>query len=122
MPILFPLVRRQSIRSVRQVGNPRLLRGIVPLPAASVSITGVSRDSAGAPLGGCTCTLFRVRESVSDGTGKGSYQYEQVAQTVSDGAGNYTFVVGFAGPYRVTFDLDGAPDLAGLTINTLSGV
>jgi hypothetical protein len=63
-----------------------------------------------------------VRAQVAREDGLGSTRYEQVAQTVSDGSGNYSFVVGFDGPYRVTFDLDGSPVRAGLTLNTLSGV
>lgn len=92
-----------------------------PLPALGVSIAGVSRDSLGAALGGCTCTLFRVANTLNPLTGTNNVTYTQVAQTVSDGSGNYSFVVGFDGPYRVTFDLAGTPTVAGLTVNTLSG-
>lgn len=89
---------------------------MAPLPALGSTITGVSRDSTGAALGGCTCTLMRV------GTQDTNPIFTQMATTVSDGGGNYSFVVGFDGPYRVMFDLDGAPIRAGLTLKTLSGV
>ena len=92
----------------------------IPLPAATVSIVGVSRDSVGVALGSCTCTLFKVR-TVYDAAGTATITYTQVATTVSDGSGNYSFVVGFDGPYRVTFDKGGAPILAGITLNSLSG-
>ena len=104
-------------------------RGVAPnfcgnrlLPALGVSISGVSRDSAGAALAGCAVTLFKVTESPEIASGAGSPRFTQQATTVSDGSGNYSFVVGFDGPYRVTFDLDGAPVRAGLTLKTLSGV
>lgn len=117
MPVLlFPVVRRQTITSARQIGHPRLLRNNLPLPAVSISITGVSRDSAGAALGGCTVTLFKVS------TQNGFPVFTQQAVMVSDGSGNYSFVVGADGPYRVTFDLDGAPIRAGLTLKSLAGV
>lgn len=106
----------------RRGGVPPNLCGTFPLPRAGVTITGVSRDSAGAALAGCTCTLFKVTQSPVQGTGKGDVVYDQRAQTVSDGSGNYSFVVGFDGPYRVTFDLNGAPIRAGITLDTLSGV
>jgi hypothetical protein len=86
-----------------------------PLPVDSVSIIGVSRDAAGAPLGGCTCTLFKVTET------SGLPVFTQYASMVSDGSGNFSFVVGFDGPYRVTWDLDGTPVRAGISLKTLSG-
>ena len=114
-PILFNLTRLQGIRSARHLPSARLLLGACPLPAVSVTIAGISRDSAGAPLPGCTCTLMKVA------TNEGNPVFTQMATTVSDGGGNYSFVVGFDGPYRVMFDLSGAPSLAGLTLKTLSG-
>lgn len=117
-PILFKLkklVIRNDTRT--QKGVPPSLSGGIPLPPLPPRyITGVSRDNNGNPLGGCTCTLFKVRTNTPYPV------YTQVDTTVSDGSGNYTFLVGFDGPYRVTFDLNGAPIRAGLTLNTLSGV
>jgi hypothetical protein len=91
------------------------------IPAFSASITGVSRDSTGAALGGCTCTLFKVTESPVNRS-LGSPVFTQVATTTSDGSGNFSFVVGFDGPYRITFDLNGAPIRAGITLKSLNGV
>ena len=96
-------------------GVQPFMGGMRPLPQPSVTIAGVSRDSAGAALGGCTCTLLKVNTVGSEAV------FSQVATTVSDGSGNYIFVVGFEGPYRVMFDLDGAPIRAGITLKTLSG-
>lgn len=112
-PILFALKTKMSV----------VLRARArPLPALGVTITGVSRDSTGTPLAGCTCTLFRVTDAPTpDPSGRGGPVFTQVAVTTSDGSGNYSFVVGFDGPYRVTFDLAGAPVRAGLTLKTLAG-
>lgn len=93
----------------------KFLGGLRQPPALSRVITGVSRDNTGAALGGCTCTLFRVTTNGPETI------FTQMATTISDGSGNYSFVVGFDGPYRVTFDLDGAPIRAGLTLKTLDG-
>lgn len=114
-PILFLLARLMTTGSARQLGSPRLLKGFTPLPAKSWSITGVSRDSTGAALGGCTCTLFKA-----DTTGP-LPRFTQYGAAVSDGSGNFAFIVGADGPWRVTFDLDGAPVRAGITLKTLAG-
>jgi hypothetical protein len=117
----LPQMPKPTVFALRNKFQIVCLRSL-PLPAASVSIVGVSRDSTGVALGGCTCTLFKVNTVTGDPTGKGTTQYTQVAQTVSDGSGNYSFIVGFDGPYRITFDKAGSPNLAGLTLNSLGGV
>ena len=109
-PILFAIKQKTAIAMARAH----------PLPTASVTLTGQSLDSTGAVLGFVTCTLFKVSYRVGADS-LGSTVYTQIAQTTSDASGNYTFVVGFDGPYRVTFDLNGTPIRAGLTLNTLMG-
>lgn len=118
----LPKLPQPIVFALRQKLHVMMRPRTKPLPARGVTITGVSRDSAGAALGGCTCTLFRVTESPPPGTGRGTELFTQVAQMVSDGSGNYSFVVGFDGPYRVTFDLAGAPIRAGLTLKSLTGI
>ena len=122
-PILFNLSGFQlNLNPNGRMGVPPSLRGKIPLPAIARTITGVSRDSTGAALAGCTCTLFRVNKQATDAAGvAGTDLFTQMATTVSDGSGNYSFTVG-ADDYRVTFDLAGAPIRAGLTLKTLSGV
>lgn len=115
-PIIFTLGGPHlNLDSSRRRGVPPNLCGMFPLPARAFAITGVSRDSAGAAVGGCTCTLFRVSTTGSETV------FTQLATTVSDGSGNYSFSVGAEGPYRIVFDLDGAPAKAGVTAKTLSG-
>lgn len=111
-PILFLATGLRGRRAVAHT----IPRGRFPMPAVGYTLSGVSRDSAGAALAGCTCTLFKVA------TANGLPVFTQLAAMISDGTGNYSFNVGSDGPYRVTFDLDGAPIRAGLTLKTLTGV
>ena len=75
------------------------------------AVAGVTRDSTGAPLGGCTVHLF---ESATDA---------EVAETTSDGSGNYLFSIGQnAGFFYVVAYKVGSPDLAGTTVNTITAV
>jgi hypothetical protein len=74
----------------------------------SFSITGITRDSTGATLGTCSVHLF---ESATD---------IEVAETMSDGSGNFTFVLGNnAGFFYIVAYKPGSPDVAGTTVNTL---
>lgn len=124
-PIIFNLGGPHlNLNPVGRRGVPPNLVGTFLLPRVGVTITGVSRDSTGVALAGCTCILFKVTQSPNPVTAAqtGATTFTQMATTVSDGSGNYSFNVGFDGPYRVTFDLDGAPIRAGITLKTLSGV
>jgi hypothetical protein len=77
----------------------------------SFSITGVTRDSAGAALGTCIVHLFETPTDI------------EVAQTTSDGSGNFTFTIGNnAGYFYIVAYKAGAPDVAGTSINTLIAV
>lgn len=71
-------------------------------------ISGVTKDSTGAALGGCTVTLFKTVDNMPS------------AITVSDSSGNYSFTIDgnsqarFAVSYKA-----GSPDVSGTTVNTL---
>lgn len=72
------------------------------------AISGVTRDSTGVALGNCEVDLFHSASDVL------------VLRGVSDGAGNYSFVIGNNSDfYYVRAYKAGAPDLAGTTINAL---
>lgn len=76
------------------------------------AIVGVTRNSTGSALGGCTVELFK-----NDATDT----FLQV--TTSDGSGNYQFVVSDnATTYWVRAYLPGSPDVFGTTLNTLTAV
>lgn len=78
-----------------------------PFSTLSVRITGITKNSTGAALGGCTVDLFRTLDDLFLGT------------TTSDGSGNYSLVAPIGGPFYVVAYLAGAPDVAGTTVNTL---
>jgi len=69
----------------------------------------VTRDAACTPLPFCTVHLFRTSDDV------------EVAQQVSDAAGNFDFTLFDDGTvqYYIVAYLAGAPDVAGTTLNTL---
>lgn len=75
--------------------------------ATSIYVTGITRDSAGAALGGCIVQLFRTVDDAPFG------------ETTSDGAGNYSIVAPVGGPFYLVAYKAGAPDVAGTTVNTL---
>lgn len=69
------------------------------------ALSGVTRDSTGATLAGCTINLVQgnqIKDSV-----------------VSDVAGNFTFLNPGSGPFFVRAYKVGSPDLAGTSINGL---
>lgn len=72
-------------------------------------ISGVTKDSTGATLGGCTVKLFRTDNDTL------------YAQMISDASGNYSFSVPNDTTYYVVSYKAGAPDVAGTTVNTLTG-
>ena len=84
---------------------------------ARYTISGVTRDSSGAPLAGCTVEIYETG-SISEPRG------QLRATTVSDAGGNYSADV-TSSETGLTFQakayLPGAPDVAGVTVNTLVG-
>jgi hypothetical protein len=72
-------------------------------------ISGVTKDSTGAVLAGCTVDLFNATTDV------------RLQMMVSDANGLYSFQVQPGVTYYVVAYKAGAPDLAGTTVNTLQG-
>lgn len=73
-------------------------------------IYGVTRDSTGAVLAGCTVDLFRTADNAF------------IDSVVSDASGNYEFrTAGPASAYYAVAYLVGSPDVFGTTVNTLVG-
>jgi hypothetical protein len=112
MPLGMGLPRcGQGGLRLMQVGDSRALRR-GPIFARAyfygrVGISGVSRDSTNAAIGNCTLRLFRT------GTD------EKIAQTVSDGAGNFTFSFGTNAGYFYIVAENSDGSLAGVTLDTL---
>lgn len=84
-------------------------------------ISGVTRNGSGAALGGCTVSVFRVDE-LAYPNDPDVFSDPLIAQTTSDGSGNYSVEVRGPGPYQLTAYLAGAPDVAGVTVNTITPV
>lgn len=113
-PIMWKLRPKYGARP-----GGRADRGIAPWQGGSqlpteppIVLTGVTKNSVGAALGGCIVQLF---ETATD---------RFVVETVSDPTtGVFVFYVGLGtGPYYAVAYLAGAPDVAGTTVNTLVGV
>lgn len=85
-------------------------------PERNLKIAGVTKDSAGNPLGNCTLLLF---DKADPGTKYGPFY--------SDAAGNYSIDIpcGLSQPQVTTWNVDaykaGSPDVAGSSVNTLTG-
>lgn len=111
-PVMFAIMRK--VIGMRNLDSPRgiapFVAGTLPMPLQpSLTITGVTRGSTGAALGGVSLEVFRT-----DGT--------LVSRTTSDGSGNFvTDPVGLGATYQVDAYLSGSPDVAGTTKNNLQG-
>lgn len=109
-PILFKLAF--ATNGAKQLGRPLPMRafGSAPLPAISMLITGVTKDSVGIVLGSCEVTLYQTIDDV------------KVQSTISDPVtGAYTLVASPAISYYIVAYKAGSPDVAGTTVNTLVG-
>lgn len=77
------------------------------LPSA-FRLSGVTRDSVGAPLGNCRVHLFNSADV-------------EIAETVSNGSGVFSFTTDKnSGTFYLVAYLPGSPDRAGTTANTLT--
>jgi hypothetical protein len=117
-------IRLQSVRLQTFKTNPRVskvsLQTRVPavvrplnIPARIAMISGITRDSTGAVLGGCTVELYLTATD------------EPLFKVVSDATtGVFTFTCARYAPrthYIVAYKAGGT-DVAGTTLNTLTGV
>jgi hypothetical protein len=109
LPLILSL-RANCLIGLKNKGVAGILKGFVPLPQQQkIIIRGQSLDANGNPLGGTTVKLYRTIDDVN------------VAQTTSDGSGNYSFTVGLGMKYYTVHYLAGTPDVAGTSVNTLLG-
>lgn len=72
------------------------------------TISGITKDSGGTPIANCAVKLFNSSDVKEQ-------------ETVSDGSGNYSFVVDKTKAWYVLCYKSGAPDVTGATLNTLQG-
>ena len=110
-PIVFPLAEVRTPRG-KQLGVGPSFEGVLPLPTQpALYISGVTKDSTGAPLANCVVTLYRTANDVC------------VEEITSDGSGNYAFSpVGLGQLYYIVAYKAGSPDVAGTTRNDLVGI
>lgn len=74
------------------------------------SVSGITRDGAGAILPFCRVELYLTAADVS------------IREVTSDVNGNYRFDNPGTGPFYLVAYKAGAPDIAGTTVNTLVSV
>lgn len=94
-----------------------IVRGFEAIPSPGFylqqyQLTGVTRDSTGAPLGSCAVKLFNTATDYNEQDGVSKASTGIYTFNVSDGATQY-YVVAY---------LPGSPDVAGTTKNNLVGV
>lgn len=76
-------------------------------------IVGVTRDSAGTALGICRVVMLELgRIAVGE--------MPIVAETTSDGSGNYTIEVALNTAHQAISYKDGSPDVAGISVDSLT--
>jgi hypothetical protein len=95
----------KSLSIVRNYEN-----GDDPMFIPPGKISGTTKDSTGAALGGCVIDMF------------GSIDDIKYATVTSDVNGVFVFDASPLGAYYLVAYKPGAPDLAGTTQNTLKGV
>lgn len=90
---------------------PSVVHELKPYPPTYFKITGTTKDSSGVALGNCTVHLF---DSVTD---------VLIERKSSDTNGYFEFWEAGQPPhaYYVVAYKPGSPDVAGTTVNTLSG-
>lgn len=71
------------------------------------TLSGVSRDSSGNPLGSCTLELYDTATNTLRGT------------AVSDSAGNFDLQSNINAAHYIVAYKAGSPDVSGTTVNTL---
>lgn len=75
-------------------------------------LSGVTYDLASAPLAGCRVVVFETGRIAQTGC-------PVVAETISDGSGNYSVEVPLNTAYQAIAYLPGSPDVAGITRNDI---
>jgi hypothetical protein len=87
------------------------------------SLSGVTRNSAGAALGNCTVVVINAESAWLDLPDRIPDRILVVGETISDGGGNYTILCPKNSPYyQAMAYLPGVPDVAGITARTLMPV
>jgi len=115
MPINLPwnsASSRQRITPDRITNFPNAVHQLMPYPPTYFRLTGITKDSTGAVLGGVTVQWFNTADD------------KLFYETTSDANGVYEFRTAGQPPnaYYLVAYKPGSPDVAGTTVNTLVGV
>lgn len=79
-------------------------------------ISGITKDSVGSPLAGCrVVALLTDKDLVNPDI----LANPIIAETVSDGSGNYSIQVPGVGPFMIYATLAGSPNKAGITLDSV---
>jgi len=101
-------IRIQSYSNRVVITQPSVVHSLKPMPATFFSLSGVTRDNTGVPLGGCVVELYPT--ATDHGQEK----------TISNADGLYYFKSGVRGlNYYVVAYKAGGTDVFGTTKNTL---
>lgn len=100
---MFTAVTNTAI--VNKVSDKRVYNRVIG--TLNMSLSGVSKNAAGEPLGFCQILVFRTEDK------------SLVAETVSDAAGIWSVPLMKGGPFFLVEYKAGAPDVAGTSLNTL---
>lgn len=111
LPVNFPwnvASARYGIKDVPQTQYPSVVHPLAPI-INQFKIAGVTKDSSGNALGGCTVKAYRQSDDSC------------AASTTSDNNGNYVLMLASSVEYYyLRFYLAGSPDRAGTTQNGLT--
>lgn len=91
---------------------PSVVHELKPIPPQYFKITGTTKDSSGVALGSCSVDWFDTATDV------------RLDTTTSDTSGAFEFRTAGQPPnayYLVAYKA-GSPDVAGTTVNTLTGI
>jgi len=95
---------------LRTASGAPVFRSVIPFPPRAFVISGITKNSSGVALPSCSVALYRTAGDVF------------IDRVTSDGSGAYSFST--AGPseayYVVAYEA-GSPDVAGTSVNTLTG-
>ncbi len=91
---------------------PNIVHELKPYPPTYFLITGTTKDANGVALGNCVVHLMNTADD------------RLLRQTTSDANGLFEFREGGQPPnaYYLVAYLAGSPDVAGTTVNTLTGI
>lgn len=112
MPTFVGMRQTIGILNVpRSLPTVRALREAVPIFPLPYTISGVTKDAAGVPVTGCSVVLYRTADDsiaardISDDV-TGAFRIDASSE-----------ITHYAVAYK-----SGSPDLAGVTVNTLSAI